>query len=548
MSASRDSVINKDSMLSAIRCRLIAVSVPAALLLASAAYLCLTVTDRRRSFKRPADRPDNGVHSDRAASRSQAAKSSVQFDPAPRALIQTLRTTTRSGSESYRRNTAANSTLHPPRAGHDSTPGLPARQNRRLLAVGYFSREQLVAGCRQFASLVHTGAAWERDIVKPTMLDSQFVGLAGARERRAINHMHNYSSPRQLEDYFNLQNMKSHLQDEKSKLVPQTAAERMCKGKWNLLYLMPKARHEYLLVCPKSTEQAQKSRTFLRKLHTTLPNSVVPQLAIVANCGWIVECMPESIRQFGPFPKVVCAAIPDQFRMQWNASDIASDINMYLDECMMITHWYGLWRHDIRELPARFAHDWFGAAETIQHTAHSALVRAGLSRGAFTAVHIRMEYIFRWCDPSKSPPYHCRQPSDTSVLAYFGKCLTETIETIKNHSRIEEKLLLALDLMSDSMSNKRKQIVLHPEQTARYIFSRLKQTFANTVLLNDFVANYDDTSRELMTNRGLRALLDAEILMAASTFYAVGGGNFQSRIVRLRERNSTKLSCQYGSA
>eukprot|EP00117_Sycon_ciliatum_P023107 scpid51627/ scgid19729/ len=413
----------------------------------------------------------------------------------------------------------------------------------RLMAVASFSMDQLVVGCNQFATFVMAGVAWDRDVVIPKIQGSHYTGLAGSQDVKLDRRYSksNSSLPRKMDDYFNLEHISNHLEKHHLKLVPQAEALELCKGQWSILYLIPSTEAKHSIYGFLSESRTESFRNSWQSTMKKLKGSGDPRLAIETDCDWITEGMPKDVRQLAPFSRVICAAIPSRFTWQWKLSKAAKLVSDVSSRCLLISHWFGPHRHGFRR-PKKPPAVWFSAARRIQDTAQRAVGRSSLSKG-FTVLHVRSEYIFNRCRPSDNPPFYC-QRRNVSFQTYFKQCADLVLRTIASHPR-NQSVLMAFDLRSEGMKLKRKQALLQPIQTMQYMLNRLKEQFTKVITLEDFVARHirGTANRDIVSNNGMRALLDAEILTQASPFVAVGGGHFQGRMLEQVKDNGTLIEC-----
>eukprot|EP00117_Sycon_ciliatum_P033719 scpid45052/ scgid25887/ len=413
----------------------------------------------------------------------------------------------------------------------------------QIIAIGSFSMDQLTVGCNQFATFVLAGVAWHRSVVIPQIQGNHYIGLAGSQdmEKDSKYSKSNNSLPRKMDDYFNLEHISNHLEKHHLKLVPQAEALELCKGQWSILYLIPSTEAKHSIYGFLSESRTESFRNSWQSTMKKLKGSGDPRLAIETDCDWITEGMPKDVRQLAPFSRVICAAIPSRFTWQWKLSKAAKLVSDVSSRCLLISHWFGPHRHGFRR-PKKPPAVWFSAARRIQDTAQRAVGRSSLSKG-FTVLHVRSEYIFNRCRPSDNPPFYC-QRRNVSFQTYFKQCADLVLRTIASHPR-NQSVLMAFDLRSEGMKLKRKQALLQPIQTMQYMLNRLKEQFTKVITLEDFVARHirGTANRDIVSNNGMRALLDAEILTQASPFVAVGGGHFQGRMLEQVKDNGTLIEC-----
>eukprot|EP00117_Sycon_ciliatum_P004397 scpid57098/ scgid8791/ len=437
----------------------------------------------------------------------------------------------------------------PGRDGNPSALHQGEQAHRRpLVAVGSFTMEQLTMGCLQFFDFVRTAVTWQRDVVLPRIQGNYFIGLSGSDyvQRYKTNTSSSRAVPKSLDDYFDTTLLRQFVRRAQHELVTEAEAGRVCQGQWTVLVLMQSTgnpAHWFKpMYCPG------RGRQHLRKqLYSTfgrLSSSTERQLAVEANCSWMLECMPDRIRQLAPFRNAICVGVPHLYKNNLTARGISNQLNRISSKCLLLLHWFGTWRHGIRTA-SEFKADWFRSSVHIHQLARQALGESSLPED-FLAVHIRSEFLFVSCDPSRTPPHMCGTRNMT-ITELYGSCFTVLRNTLSSQTNKAKTLLLSTDFSSDSMTSKRKQSIMHTEVLLQNLLQLLNQVAAKIINLDRFAVEYLSSveGRRLLQNSGLRALFDAEILQSASSFLAVGGGHFQSRILALRRNRTDKMICPY---
>eukprot|EP00117_Sycon_ciliatum_P044415 scpid61937/ scgid32052/ len=442
------------------------------------------------------------------------------------------------GEQDQRRRPSRQVIISEPQTRKDGTNDHP------LVAVGSFTEEQLSMSCNMFSDFLATAAALHRDVVMPHALGRFFTGMAG------FNYTDQYGLtrkcciadsvlPRPLEDYYNLTHVRLYMARNQIKPQTEAFAEQTCGTQWTILFLFAPEWKYWPHLCHSRRDLMPKVKSTFGMLR----NSTDPKLAVDMNCEWMLECLPWSVRRMMPFRHAICATVPDKYAKKWTMANVAQQINGISSRCLLLMHWFGLQRHGLRGTPAMRLND-FTSSSWIQNSAKHVIAKSPLSAG-FVAAHIRMEHLFLHCGPKpKIGPYICA--SGKSLMNFTSNCFQEYFKQLKDTSRFNLPLLISHDAGTSSTFTKQKKVIMTPERHVGWLVAELKHSFGRIILLPELFQDpqatfWNDDVRQITLNQGLKSLLDAEILVSASSLSVLGGGSYQHRIWRIRKQRAKTI-------
>ena len=409
--------------------------------------------------------------------------------------------------------------------------------HRQVIAVGWFTYEQLTQGCMQFSDVLDAGIKLRRDIVVPRLFSGRMAGVGGSW--RIANRLYpaetKGATTIPLETYFDLGPLKRRLEKHQVQLLDEKEALLTCYNKWTLL-LISNSLHRWM-----PDAEICNSKSLLDRYIDTMANlsrraNITSEklLFAVEDCSWFAECLDRQLLQnIGAAPRILCVSNPRTRNIGTLGSAIGSVAAN--DNCLLVVNWFGSTRHWTRSTPERSlpaVEANFPPAQVLRNISRDVLRSSGLTKGrGYAAIHIRFEYLPKQCNGKRTS---CGKDK-RNWEDFTGGCLKCLIDGIKLAAVQTDKVVVGMDKLSSSYHHDTGTYLLFKKFQGDVI-SALKSHNITYILIDDIfredtVPNY---TRKHLEDSGKKAIVDQLIFSSANILLAVGGGNFQGRIFSRR--------------
>ena len=406
---------------------------------------------------------------------------------------------------------------------------------KQLIAVGWFTYEQLTQGCLQFSDVLDAGMKLRRDIVAPHIFSGHIVGIGGPGRITSRYAETRGAKTIPLDTYFDLGDLKQKLATHHIQLLNEELALKTCYNQWTLL-LVSNSINSWM----PQTDICNSKSLLERYFHTmtTLSRrasieSKKPPFA-VEDCSWMAECLDKNLLQYvGAAPNVLCVSNPRRTNIGTLSSVIGAASTNHA--CLLVVNWFGSTRHWTRStlertLPAVEAN--FPPAQVLRNISRDLLRSSRLTEGrGYTAIHIRFEYLPKQCNGNRTSCGKHKQNWED----FTGGCLNNLINGIQQAANFTDTVVLGMDTLSRSYHHDTKTYSLF-RRFRKEVISAMK-TFNLKYIPIEQVYHKDrvpDYAEEHLDDDGQRAIVDQLIFSSAKILIAVGGGNYQGRFFSRR--------------
>ena len=149
-------------------------------------------------------------------------------------------------------------------------------KDRQLIAVGWFTHEQLTQGCMQFSDILDAGMKLKRNVLAVRVFGGHVVGVGGPRRIIArYPAKTTYSEMLPLETYFDLDGLTRKLARHQVRLINEQGALKTCYKKWTLL-LMSNSINSWMLEASLCKSKALQDRYFNTMLNLSKTSCQLP--------------------------------------------------------------------------------------------------------------------------------------------------------------------------------------------------------------------------------------------------------------------------------
>ena len=424
-------------------------------------------------------------------------------------------------------------------------------KNRQLVAVGWFTHEQLTQGCMQFSDILEACMQLKRNVVATRVFGGHVVGVGGPRRiiaRYPAKAKDSEMLP--LETYFDLDGLRRKLAKHKVRLINEQGALKTCYKKWTLL-LISNSINSWMLEASLCKSKALQDRYFNTMLNLSKRAANYhfqsKQLPIAfEDCTWITECLDRKFAHDIGKPKIVCLST-DSKKKGGIELPLSSVIRSVLPDvmCLLIVNWFGSTRHWMTatpegSLPALAVN--FPPAQILRNISSDLIRSSGLAEGrGYTSVHIRFEYMQSQCRQKNTLCGADKQ----NWTDFSSSCLQGLIEDIQSTTNHSDRVVLGLDNLSHTVFKDKilgtvfRKFQLQVNSAVKDFGSRIIPI--EQVYRDDILPNY---AKIHLLDHGKRSLVDQLLFSSAKAFVGVGGGNFQGRIIsrRFAQRNLSSNS------
>ena len=412
-------------------------------------------------------------------------------------------------------------------------------KNRQLIAVGWFTHEQLTQGCMQFSDILDAGMKLKRNIVAVRVFGNHVVGIGGPQRIIARYPAETKNSEMiPLETYFDLDGLRKKLAKHKVRLISEQGALKTCYKKWTLL-LISNSINSWMLEASLCKSKALQDRYFNTMLNLSQRaanySSQSKQLPIAfEDCTWITECLDRLFPHDIGKPKIVCLSTDSKGDIQLPLSSV---IRSVLPDamCLLIVNWFGSTRHWMTATPEGslpMLEVNFPPAQILRNISSDLIRSSGLNEDrGYTSVHIRFEYMQSQCRQNNTLCGVDKQ----DWTDFSRSCLQDLLEDIQlalNHS---DRVVLGLDNLSHTVFKDKKLGTLFRKFQLQ-VNSAVKGFGSSIIPIeqvyrDDILPNY---AKIHLLDQCKRALVDQLLFSSAKAFVGVGGGNFQGRVISRR--------------
>eukprot|EP00117_Sycon_ciliatum_P016976 scpid77578/ scgid16178/ len=362
-------------------------------------------------------------------------------------------------------------------------------QSSRILAVGWFSHEQLTRSTMQLADFLAIAVAARRDAVQPVALGNHLVSMAAsgnvpAKSRRELK-------PRVLSSYFDLKNIKREmLLQGGSRFISESEARSQCAGNWSLLYLVSDWQYMQPL-CKFRKDLLPTERATMKRLQSA-EHSID---SVDNNCTWVEKCLEPKLLSLGPFRNTVCAAFP---KTRWTIESLVSQLDIFeSSECLLLPIWYGMGRHGIVQAPQRaptFPLTALKTSANLRRLSQRLLHLAGLGSN-YTAVHVRMEHI-----RSQYRKMKARGELQTGDSKQFAlNCFNALLKFLKETVHTNSSLILGSDQRSESLRHNQEV-----QNLRQKLLNDLREIPLRVITVDEIVEKYSSAdNNRVLRNPGM---------------------------------------------
>eukprot|EP00117_Sycon_ciliatum_P025285 scpid66939/ scgid21019/ len=412
----------------------------------------------------------------------------------------------------------------------------------RILAVGYYSSEQLTRSMLQLADLLKLSMGLNRHMVLPDVYGGYFVSLGGGSHivshyRRKVN---TEVIPMPLSAYFDLTDIRRLLKaGSNAYLVSDSHATTVCRGRWTILYLVTDNINQPS-VCRSESGLHEREALLVQRLQSATTRSDA-----IANCPWLEDCLKPSVLAHGPFHDILCAAVPRYAERKWNMADLVTHLDVVNNsQCLLMHTWIGSDRYHIRNvLPdtttSTLSLTSFKPTMELRQISNRIRTASGLGSN-YTVIHVRTEQFlkqYEWEHPNANA-------RDPEFIKFCLRCFQSLLAVVKHVDPWAESLLLAFDARSGTLPESLGRAL---PDLQRSLLDDLKRTIPSTRIriVDDIVDQYSSPDeKKVLANPGMRTLVDTELLVSGQWMFVVGGGSFQANLYAMHEDRNPRPAIQ----
>eukprot|EP00117_Sycon_ciliatum_P023740 scpid81134/ scgid20104/ len=365
----------------------------------------------------------------------------------------------------------------------------PQKQPGRILAVGWFTDEQLTQSTIGLADFLSLAVVARRDAVLPSVVGNHLMSVQVSRNvpprfRRGLK-------PRLLSEYFDLDNItRTMLTKGGSHLINAFQARKRCAGKWSILYVV--SNWQYLNpVCEAQPDLLRIERAMMNKLQSAEHSKDT----VDNNCTWVEKCLEPKLLSLGPFRNTVCAAFP---KTRWTIESLVSQLDIFeSSECLLLPIWYGMGRHGIVQAPQRaptFPLTALKTSANLRRLSQRLLHLAGLGSN-YTAVHVRMEHI-----RSQYRKMKARGELQTGDSKQFAlNCFNALLKFLKETVHTNSSLILGSDQRSESLRHNQEV-----QNLRQKLLNDLREIPLRVITVDEIVEKYSSAdNNRVLRNPGM---------------------------------------------
>ena len=390
------------------------------------------------------------------------------------------------------------------------------KQSSRILAVGWFTNEQLTRSTMQLADFLSLAVVAKRDAVLPLAIGNHLLSM---QESRNVPHQFRRGlKPEILSEYFDLENIKQTMLTEGgSHLISARQARSQCAGNWSIVYLV--SNYLYLEpMCQFQPDLLRTERAMMKRLQSTEHS----EDTVDNNCTWVEKCLDPKLLSLGPFRNTVCVGFT---KNRWTMESLVSQLEVFKSsECLLLPFWLGAGRHGIVETSHSTPNVALAAFKTSTHLRQLSqrLLHVGDLGSNYTAVHVRMEHLLEDYEMIKA-----RGKMQTVGLEQFTlRCFHALLKFLKDSLHNNSGLVVSFDHHSESHTVNEKV-----QEFRQNLLRELRAILLRVTTVDELVEKYSSLAdQDVLGNPGMRSLIDTELLVGGHRLVVIGGGTFQYKL------------------